>query len=126
MDNEKLTINIPGLNVESGLGLCDGDVPIYLNSLRLCVSNLPASLEKMRIVSAETLRDYSVLVHGAKGISAYIGAEDARKMAKDLEAKAKSGDLAGVLANNDAFIKHMGDLIVGIRNWLEKNNTLGV
>ena len=124
MSDHQLTINIPGVNAESGLELCDGDSTIYLNSLRLYVANMPATLEKMRNVSAETLRDYAVFVHGAKGISEYIGAEEARKTAKQLAAMAKAGDLAGVLAQNEAFIKYAGNLIEDIRNWLKKNNAL--
>ena len=122
MGNEQLVIEIPGINTKSGLDLCDGDLNIYLHSLRLYLSNMPVTLDKLRDVSVETLGNYAVSVHGAKGISEYIGAEDAKKMAKQLESMAKNGDLAGVLSQNEAFIKHSEGLIDSIRNWLKQNS----
>ena len=113
-----MAIEIPGIDVKSGLDLCDGNMNIYLNALRLYVSGIPADLEKMRGISRETLSAYSVTVHGVKSMSEYIGAEEARKTAKQLEAMAKAGDLAGVLAQNEAFIKYAGNLVAGIRNYL--------
>ena len=116
-----MAIEIPGLDVNSGLELCDGNMNIYLNALRLYVSGIPADLEKMRGVSGETLKNYSVTVHSVKSMSQYIGAEKASKTAKQLEAMAKAGDLAGVLAQNEAFIQHVENLVGGIQSWLERN-----
>ena len=116
-----MAIEIPGLDVDSGLGLCDGNEKIYVNSLRLFVSSTPGSLEKMQSVSQETLEKYSVTAHSVKSMSEYAGAEEVRKTAKQLEAMAKSGDLAGVLANNETFIKYAEGIVDGVRSWLEKN-----
>ena len=115
-----MEIKIPGLDVNSGLNLYDGDYKIYLSALRLYVSKTPAVLDRIRNVSAETLQDYTIGVHGIKGTSEYIGAEETRKTARQLEAMAKADDLAGVLAQNNAFIKHVENLIGIIRDWLEK------
>jgi len=120
-----MSIEIPGLNTKSGLELCDDNMDIYLRSLRLYVSNIPATLEKMRNVTEKTLHDYAINVHGVKGSSEYIGAEEARKTAKELEAMAKGGDLAGVQARNDAFIKYVENIVSGIQNWLKKNDPSG-
>jgi len=120
-----MEINIPGLDTKSGIELCDGSIETYIYSLRLYVSNVPASLEKMRNVSEETLRDYAISAHGVKSVSQYIGAQEAIKTAKELEALAKSGDLAGVLARNDAFIKYANNLLDSIKSWLEKNDSAG-
>jgi HPt (histidine-containing phosphotransfer) domain-containing protein len=116
-----MAIEIPGLDVESGLGLCDGNMKIYLNSLRLFTTSTPESLKKMQSVSQETLEKYSVTAHSVKSMSEYAGAEEVRKAAKELEALAKTGDLAGVLAKNDAFIKFAGGVVDGVRNWLAEN-----
>ena len=117
-----MAINIPGVDVHSGLDLCDGDLVMYLRFLRLYVTNIPATLEKIRNLSEETLKDYIISVHGVKSNSEMIGAEEARKTAQKLEALAKGGDLAGVLAQNKAFIKYVENLVDNIRSWLEKNN----
>jgi HPt (histidine-containing phosphotransfer) domain-containing protein len=76
----------------------------------------------MRHVSQEKLHDYAISAHAAKGISEYVGAEEVKKTAKQLEAMAKDGDLAGILAQNEAFIKYAGNIVNDIKNWLEKNN----
>jgi len=117
-----MAIEIPGVNVNTGLDLCDGSMDIYLRFLRLYVSSMPPALDKMRNVSKETLHEYTVAVHGVKGISETIAAEEVVKTAKELEAIAKSGDLDGVLAKNTTFIKHTENLVNGIQSWLEKND----
>ena len=116
-----MAIEIPGVDSASGLDLCDGNMNIYINSLRLYASSIPVSLEKMKGVSRETLEDYGIIVHSVKSMSQYIGAEEARKTAKQLEALAKGGDLAGVLAQNEAFIQYAQTIVASVRNWLEKN-----
>jgi len=116
-----MTIDIPGLNVDAGLELCGGSTDIFLNSMRLYVTNMPAALKKMKNLSKETLKDYAIAVHGVKGISEYIGAEEAMKTAKQLETMAKADDFAGVQAQNDAFIKYAENLVDTIQKWLAKN-----
>ena len=113
-----MTIEIPGVDVKSGLDLCDGDVNIYLRILRSYVIDMTAALEKIRNVSEETLRDYTVSIHGVKSVNAAIGAEEARKTAKQLEDMARAGDLKGVLAMKDAFVKYAEKLVAGVRTWL--------
>ena len=118
-----MEIKIPGVDVQAGLDLCDGETDIYLRVLRAFASAIPDALEKIRNVSAETLRDYLVNVHGVKSTSASIGAEETRKEAMQLETLAKAGDLAGVLAQNEAFIKRTSVLVDNIRGFLEKHDT---
>jgi HPt (histidine-containing phosphotransfer) domain-containing protein len=122
--SKQIKIEIPELDTDSGLGLCDGDTGIYLHSLRLFASNMPATLEKLRSVTEEKLSDYAISVHGIKGMSQYIGAETARETAKKLEFLAKDGNFKGVLAENEAFIKYVEKIINGIKNWLEKHGEI--
>jgi HPt (histidine-containing phosphotransfer) domain-containing protein len=119
-----MAIEIPGLDTASGLDLCDNDMNIYLNALRLYAASIPANLEKMRDVSPETLADYIITVHSVKSMSQYVGAEKVRKAAKDLEALAKSGDLAGVLAQNETFIPYAQGIVAGVKGWLAENQTI--
>jgi hypothetical protein len=74
----------------------------------------------MRSVSAGTLAEYRVKVHGVKSTSESIGAMEARKMAAELEALAKAGDLSGVLAKNEELLRYVDKLLGNIRIWLEK------
>ena len=115
-----MVIEIPGVETDKGLKLCDGNVEMYLRFLHLYVSRMPTVLNNMRNVSENVLKDYTISAHSIKGISETIGAEEARKTAQQLEAMAKEGNLTGVLAQNNAFIKYSENLIAGITAWLEK------
>jgi len=121
MAENNMEIVIPEVDVKSGLELCDGNTEIYLNALRIFANGTPPDLEKLKTVSAETLKDYSVTVHSVKSMSRYIGAEKARDTAKQLEAMADAGDLDGVLAQNESFIKYATTVADNVRAWLEKN-----
>ena len=120
-----MAIEISGLDVSSGLDLCDGDMNIYLNSLRLFVSGTSEDLEKMKGVSEETLGDYSVTAHSVKSMSRYVGAEKMRETAKQLEAMSDAGDFSGVMAQNETFIKYAQGVVGNVKNWLEKNAPAG-
>ena len=116
-----MRFNIPGVNAKKGLELYDDDEDIFILVLRSFAKNVPTSLDKLRNVTAETLPSYMIGIHGLKGTSANIGAEDLREKAKNLEVMAKSGDLAGVQAKNDAFLKEADTLIADISAWLKQN-----
>jgi len=118
-----MAIEIPEVDVSSGLEICDGNMTIYLNSLRLFASSIPENLEKIKNVSAETLEDYAVTIHSVKSMSHYIGAEKSRISAKELEAMAKGGNLAGVQAKNDAFIQYVQLVVRNVQSWLEKTDS---
>ena len=117
-----MRIEIPGVDAEKGLELYDDEEDIYLIVLRSYAANTTTTLDKIRNVSAETLADYTACVHGVKGTSATIGAEETRKAAAKMEVLAKAGDLSGVLAENDAFLKQADKLVADIKSWLEKND----
>ena len=119
-----MKIKIPGINAEKGLELCDGDLGTFVQSLRLYITNLPKALKNMQNVSESTLHDYFINAHTAKSISGYVGAEEVIQTAKQLEAMAKSGDLSGVLAQNEAFLKTAENLVDNIREWLENYDAL--
>ena len=117
-----MKIEIPGVDVAKGLELYDDDEDIYLVVLRSYASNTPAVLDKLRNLSAETLPDYAAAIHGIKGTSATIGAEDLRKTAMKLEVMAQTGDLPGLLARNGAFLEQANTLVGEIKKWLEEND----
>ena len=116
-----MVIQIPGVDVEKGLDLYDDDVDLFMTVLRSYVANTPLTLDKIRKVSLETLADYASLIHGVKGTSTTIGAEETRKEALKLELLAKAGDLQGVLAGNDAFLAQADKLMDEIRSWLKRH-----
>jgi HPt (histidine-containing phosphotransfer) domain-containing protein len=113
---------IPGVNMDAGLDLYDGEMDLYLSVLRSFLSNSLTVIDKLRNVSEESLHEYAINVHGLKGISASIGAEKISKAAYNLEMMAKSNDLAGVLAGNEAFLKDVENLVNDIQVWFKDND----
>jgi signal transduction histidine kinase/CheY-like chemotaxis protein len=113
-------IDIPGVDEERIMDIYGGDMDIFLPVLRSYLSVIPDSLEKMGKVSAETLPQYTVTVHGLKSTSDSIGAEQARKMALELEMAAKAGNLALIEAKNGALIQYVKELLANIQKWVTK------
>jgi HPt (histidine-containing phosphotransfer) domain-containing protein len=100
-----MMIDMPGLNIEQGLDVFDGEEEDYMTALESFVKNTPEIINKLRGVTGENLPDYAINIHGLKSISGWICAENIRKGAAELEAMAKAGDASGVLARNDTFLK---------------------
>jgi CheY-like chemotaxis protein len=119
-EKEKIIIEIPGLNTEKGLAICDGDPKIYQATLRSYVADISVVLEKIHVGTEDTLPDYIIAVHGIKGSSANIGAEAIREAAAGLEEMAKNKDLLGILAKNGAFVQEAVSLVAEIKSWLAK------
>jgi HPt (histidine-containing phosphotransfer) domain-containing protein len=117
---KNMKIDIPGLDEGRIMELYDGDFEIFLPVLRSYLSTLPDSLDQMGTVSASNLNNYAIRVHGVKSTSDSIGAEEARKMALELEMLAKAGDLSGVLSKNGAFLQYARTLLSNIKTWLAK------
>jgi len=114
-----MPIEIPGIDTEAVFNLYDDD-EVYMTILRTFASRIPALLDKIRNVSSETLPDYMIKIHALKGSSGSIGAKETMAAAGKLEAMAKNGDLAGVLAGNDVFLEKTLVLVGNIQSWLEQ------
>ena len=121
MSEKNLMIIIPGVNSESGLTLCRGDLQIYLHSLRLFVTNMPAVVARMRDITENNLKIYRTCAHSLKGMCDYIGAEEIRITAKQLEDMAAAGDLNGILERNENLILQTEKVIGNIQIWLDNN-----
>ena len=110
---------IPGINSEAGLDLYGGEMDIYIGAMESYAANTPRVIDSLKNVNMDNLKDYAVNVHGLKSVSLTIGAEDLGEKAKKLEFLAKSGDLAGVLADNEELLKDANVLVEDIKKWLE-------
>ena len=117
-----MPIVIPGIDTETVHNLYDDDTEIYTAILRSFVSRIPAVLDKIRNVSSETLPDYMIKIHSFKGSGGNVGAKEIVAAAGKLEAMARNGDLAGVLAGNGDFLEKARVLVDNIQNWLEHSN----
>jgi len=119
-EDKEIEIKIPGIDTKKGLSLYADEADIYLPLLRSYAANTPQTLEKLRSVSAENLSDYVIAVHGLKGTSAGIGAEDVRAAAMELENLSRAGDLQGVLAKNGKLIADAQAVVANVKTWLQQ------
>jgi CheY-like chemotaxis protein len=115
-----MEVDIPQVDNERVKKIYGNKFNIYLDVLRSYLDVVPKSLEEMSKVDKETLPAYVTSVHGVKSVSDFIGAEEARKMALELEMLGRAGDLAGVLAKNGTFIQYAKELIVNVEKYLSK------
>jgi CheY-like chemotaxis protein/HPt (histidine-containing phosphotransfer) domain-containing protein len=93
---------------------------VYLEILRSYGSSMPELLNTLRNVSKETLDNYTVTIHGIKGASYQICAEEAGKEAELLERAAKEKDWKIIEAGTADFIKTMENLLGNLNDFLEK------
>ncbi|MDR3280557.1 MAG: response regulator [Synergistaceae bacterium] len=81
-----------------------GGADEFLSVLRTYVKYTPSLLEKIRVPLPGAMLDYTITVHGIKGSSYGICADNVGNMAEALEAAAKRGDFGAVEAGNADFI----------------------
>jgi diguanylate cyclase (GGDEF)-like protein len=85
------------------------DSPIYLESLK-------ASIDR-----GDTQQVFE-LAHTIKGSSSNFGGTEVARIAKDIEVRAKSGDLAGVSNLYDELDKHLQSLIEYLTDYVQKQS----
>jgi CheY-like chemotaxis protein/anti-sigma regulatory factor (Ser/Thr protein kinase) len=114
-------INLPAClkNIEKGLDRFGGDMELFLTILRSFAVNTQPMIEKVKSVNSANLADYAIMVHGIKGSSYAICAEEVGKKAEDLENAAKAMDIDFVKDHNPAFIKSLEELISGLTEMLD-------
>ena len=123
---ESRDIVIPGIDTQKGLALYGDDAELFLTVIRSYALSTPAVLESMKTVTEEYLPAYAINVHGLKGSSGNIGAENVRKKALRLETAAKAGDLDKINAENGGLLEDAYALIKEINVWMEKWNSKNV
>jgi len=113
-----LNKEIDGLDIKKGLERYDGDEKTYLMLLRSYVDSVNSMLKTIETVSGENLANYRIKVHGIKGTSLDIFAEQIGKEAKKLEDAAKTGDLNYIYSNNVSFLEKTKKLVSNIEKVL--------
>ena len=115
-----------GLNIEKGIERFGGDEQSYINILKSYLKNTPALLEKIRTVNEDLTGDYAIIVHGIKGTSRSIYADETAGMAENLEISSKNGDYDYIKTHNETFIKTAQKLLSEIEKILEQLKTAEV
>lgn len=105
--------DIPGLDIPDALARMGNSGKLYMRIIHSFVTNMPGNLEELatNTISDETLSDYAIRIHGAKGSCYGIGANAVGDIAFTLEKAAKAGDIDFCLKENDDFIASANELI---------------
>ncbi|MDR2020814.1 MAG: response regulator [Treponema sp.] len=104
---------IEGIDIPKGLEQYKNDL-VYLEILRSYADSMPEILAALRKVTPETLGAYAIRVHGIKGSSYQICADETGKQAEILEFAAKAGDWETVKTNNGILVENMETLLAGM------------
>ena len=110
------------LDIQKGTKRFAGDNDMYREVLRSYAVNTKPLLEEAEKVDKATLEDYAIIVHGIKGSSRGICAEEAGKKAEFMEHAAKAGDIDYVSRHNKEFIETVRKLIMEIEVFLGKSD----
>ncbi|MDR0465135.1 MAG: hypothetical protein LBG94_08505, partial [Treponema sp.] len=119
---------IKGLDISKGLERFDGDEKIYLKLLHSYAISVGSMLDTIESIcekklqpqteSDTSLADYKVKVHGIKGTSFDIFADQIGKDAASLEDAAKRSDVSFINDNTPAFLVSARKLVSDIEETL--------
>jgi CheY-like chemotaxis protein len=108
-------VRIEGVDIRKALGRFSGDEAVLIDVLRSYSSGTRGLLGKLEeYLAAERLEDYAIAVHGVKGSSYAIFAQEVGGMAEALESAAKALALAAVQKGHGAFVGRTLALLQGI------------
>jgi len=115
---EKDFPSIEGIDFAGGVKRMGNKTAVYNRILSSYAAGMPALLDKIRNFETSNLNEYKITVHGIKGASHGICANDIGQLAEALEMAAKSGDIETILAKNDGFILQTEKLIDRISEYI--------
>jgi len=116
-------LTIPGVDVQKGIAMTGGTVPLYVQVLALFNKDAGERLPLLQAVpEEENLTAFTTQVHALKSASASIGATEVSALAVELEAAGKAGDLGFIRENLTAFAEKLSELITNISTALEENS----
>ena len=110
--------NILGLDIPDALARMGNNPKLYMRIIDSYINNMPGNLDDLATstITAETLPDYAIRIHGAKGSCYGIGANAVGDRAKALEMASKAGDLNTCLQDNDSFIASVNELLEDLKD----------
>ncbi|MDR0425400.1 MAG: response regulator [Clostridiales Family XIII bacterium] len=103
--------NIEGIDVGRCVERFGGDAETAMQVLHSYVANTMPLLKAASMPEEGKLMEYAVIVHGIKGSSRGICAEETGDLAEALEHAAKAGDMGFVMMNNGRFIAETEKLL---------------
>jgi HPt (histidine-containing phosphotransfer) domain-containing protein len=110
-----MTETISGVDKDKALKRFNGDAGVFMEVLRSYSENTPPLLDDLETYLKDArLADYAIAVHGVKGSSYGICADEVGKLAESLEYVAKAGDLGTVRSEHNHFVRAAKALLESI------------
>ena len=119
LKNRKIT----GLDIEKGIKRYGGDEEAYLDVLRSFAANTRNILKSIENADERIPAEYGIIVHGIKGSSRGIFADEVGNAAEKLEKASKAGDFKYVSANNREFVESIRQLIHELEEMIKAVNS---
>ena len=121
--SELSAMEIPGLDIAKGVKRFGGkektyNEKTYIDVLRSYAADVSSLLDEIETFNADNLADYVIKVHGIKGTSYDIFAEQVANEALELEKAGKAGDLEFIAVNHQPFMEKARALVSGIETML--------
>ncbi|MBR3642297.1 MAG: Hpt domain-containing protein, partial [Parasporobacterium sp.] len=118
LSEEQKLARLDGIDTQTGIKNCAGNVNAYFELLRTYSgSNLATLLQQF--YEAEDMENYAITAHSIKGASLSVGATDVADMAYSLERAGKRGDITYIWDHHDDLIEEY----TKITSMLRKNFT---
>ncbi|GHT78335.1 hypothetical protein FACS1894104_1380 [Actinomycetota bacterium] len=111
--------HLDGIDVQALLERFADDKDDVLQVLESYHRNTPELLKTVSRPTKDNLSDYAIAVHGIKGSSRSVCAEDIGKQAEALELAAKASDLEFVEQNNQALLTSVDALLAELAAFLQ-------
>ena len=133
---QEISEAIHGIDIEKGVKIFDGSSEEYMKFLQYYANDTSVHLENIKDVCESihlqydldeepliTLSDYAIIVHGIKGASYWIGANEIGDAAAKLELAAVDEDIQVILDRHPSFIIQVQTLIDEIQNLCQEEET---
>jgi len=115
---KRMIADIPGVDIGKGIAHFGYSEKAYLNVLQSYAKNTRPLLDILKSVSKENLSIYAMTIHGIKGSSFGIFANEVGNEAEVLEKAALSSDFVFVNAGNPGFLEKIIRLVTDIEDAL--------
>jgi len=106
--------SIEGLNIEKAIRNFGGDEISYVKVLHSYVTNTRAVIKSLDTFCDGNLNNYEIVIHGLKGSSASVCADELAAFAKSLEKAAKAKDKGFIQKHTHEFIAAAQEVIASL------------
>jgi CheY-like chemotaxis protein len=117
------SMEIEGIDMQSGISLNGGSMENYIRTLKVFVIDAEEKIAELRdSLQKNDIRLYTTLVHGLKSASANVGAKKVADFARTLEQAGKSEAVLFIIEHNEELMTELEKLLQSIKGALKGEN----